>query len=114
MAQTVYLETSIISYLTARPSREWEVEMPRPLREDYDRWEDPIVAEVRKMREELFAAAGYDLDEFCRRLRERQQKEGRQVITLPAREPQPRVTASASNAGPNKRMQPTRKKPARG
>ena len=88
--------------------------MPRPLREDYDRWEDPIVAEVRKMREELFAAAGYDLDEFCRRLRERQQKEGRQVITLPAREPQPRVTASASNAGPNKRMQPTRKKPARG
>jgi hypothetical protein len=43
--------------------------MARPLREEQERWEDPIVAEVRKVREELFAAAGFDLDEFCRQLR---------------------------------------------
>jgi hypothetical protein len=88
--------------------------MPRPSQEEYDRWEDPIVAEVRKVREELFAAAGYDLDEFCKRLRERQQKEGRLAITRPARKPQGQVTASALNARPSKRTQPTRKKPARG
>jgi len=45
----------------------WEAEMPRALPEA-ERWEDPIVEEVRKTREKLFAAAGYNLEEFCRRL----------------------------------------------
>lgn len=31
--------------------------------------EDPIVAEVRAIREAQFAAAGYDLPEYVRRLR---------------------------------------------
>ena len=31
--------------------------------------DDPIVAEVRAVREALFAEAGYDLDEFVRRVR---------------------------------------------
>jgi hypothetical protein len=88
--------------------------MTRPLREEQDRWEDPIVAEVRKAREELFAAAGYDLEEFCRRLRKRQQEEDRQVVVLSPRKPRRRVTGGASGGGPNKRMQPTRKKRARG
>jgi hypothetical protein len=35
-------------------------------------WRDPIVAEVRKIREALFAEAGYDIHEFCRRLSARQ------------------------------------------
>jgi hypothetical protein len=43
--------------------------MPKPLAEA-EPWEDPIVAEVRQARERLFAAAGYDLEEFCRRLNE--------------------------------------------
>lgn len=43
-------------------------------------WRDPIVAEVRRVREELFAAAGYDVHEFCRRLRERQATSGHQVV----------------------------------
>ena len=50
-----------------------------------ERWEDPIVAEVRKAREKLFAAAGYDLDELCRRLNEQQQCEGRRTVTRPPR-----------------------------
>jgi len=49
--------------------------MTKPLRE-IERWKDPIVAEVRKARERLFAAAGYDLEEFCRRLHESLQHEG--------------------------------------
>lgn len=35
-------------------------------------WEDPIVGEVRKVREALLAEAGYDVYEFCRRLSEKQ------------------------------------------
>ncbi len=44
-------------------------------------WRDPIVAEVRRVREELFAAAGRDIHEFCRRLREKQVKSGHPVVT---------------------------------
>jgi len=50
-----------------------------------ERWEDPVVAEVRKAREKLLAAAGYDLEELCRRLNEQQQREGRGTVTRPAR-----------------------------
>ena len=88
--------------------------MARPLRKEHERWEDPIVAEVRRAREELFAAAGYDLDVFCRQLRERQQKEGRHAVTRPPRRPQREASASAPGARPIKRMQPTRKRRARG
>jgi hypothetical protein len=37
---------------------------------DSNPWHDPIVAEVRGARQALFAAADYDIREFCRRLRE--------------------------------------------
>ena len=49
--------------------------------------EDPIVAEVRAAREALFAAAGYDLEEFCQQMRERQAAEGRVSVVLPPRAP---------------------------
>jgi hypothetical protein len=45
-------------------------------------WHDPIVAEVRAAREALFAAAGYDIREFCRRVRAEQAKSGHPVVTL--------------------------------
>ena len=48
-------------------------------------WHDPIVAEVRGTREALFAAAGYDIREFCRRLREKQTASGHSVATLALR-----------------------------
>ena len=44
-------------------------------------WQDPIVAEVRAVRQALFAAAGYDIREFCRRLREEQDRSGHRVVT---------------------------------
>jgi len=40
---------------------------------------DPIVAEVRAVRMALFAAAGNDIHEFCRRARERQQGSGHTI-----------------------------------
>lgn len=48
-------------------------------------WEDPIVTEVRTAREALLAACAYDLEEFCRCLRQEQQAGGRRVVTLPPR-----------------------------
>ena len=44
-------------------------------------WRDPIVAEVRRVRERLFAAAGHDIHEFCRRLRDKQAQSGHEVVT---------------------------------
>lgn len=43
--------------------------------------EDPIVAEVRAAREAQFAAAGYDLEEYARRLRAAQARSGHPVIS---------------------------------
>jgi hypothetical protein len=54
-------------------------------------WRDPIVAAVRRVREALFAAAGYDIREFCRRLREEQYTSGHLVVTRP-----PRPTSAAT------------------
>jgi hypothetical protein len=48
-------------------------------------WHDPIVAEVRRVREALFAAAGSDIHEYCRRLREEQSSSGHPVVTDPRR-----------------------------
>ena len=44
-------------------------------------WQDPIVAEVRAARQALFAAAGCDIHEFCRRLRAEQDVSGHRVVT---------------------------------
>jgi len=48
-------------------------------------WRDPIVAEVRRAREALFATAGYDIREFCRRLREKQATSGHRVVMRASR-----------------------------
>ena len=89
--------------------------MVRPQAEESEHWEDPIVGEVRRVREELFAAAGYDLEEFCKRLREQQQREGRAVVTRPPRRPE-RQRVKVARARPSKHIQPPAPKtrPGRG
>jgi len=53
-------------------------------------WQDPIVAKVREVREAFFAAAGHDVHEFCRGLREREPASGHRVIRAPQQtQPQP-------------------------
>ena len=44
---------------------------------------DPIVEEVRKARDEYARKFDYDLDAICRDLRQRQGREGRQVVSFP-------------------------------
>ncbi len=45
--------------------------------------EDPIVAEVRKYREEHAAKFGYDLDAIVRDFKSREGKDGAPVVSLP-------------------------------
>jgi len=87
--------------------------MVRPLHRDNEHWEDPIVAEVRRAREELLAAAGYDLEEFCKRLREGQEQEGRAVVDRQPRTPE-RQRIKTARARHTKRIQPTAPKKRRG
>jgi hypothetical protein len=64
-------------------------------------WRDPIVAEVRKIREALFAEADYDIHEFCRRLSARQAGSGHFVVTRgsPSVEESQVNTSSGTKAG---------------
>ena len=58
-------------------------------------WIDPIVEEVREAGDKLAREAGYDLHEFCRRIREDQQQYADRLVRLPPR--QLRETATTSN-----------------
>jgi hypothetical protein len=55
-------------------------------------WQDPIVEEVRRRREEYAAQFNYDLKAICRDLRDKQKKGERSVVSLPPK----RVPAEAS------------------
>jgi hypothetical protein len=46
---------------------------------------DPIIEEIRKVREEYVKRFNYDLAAICRDLRERQAKSGRKVVSFPPR-----------------------------
>ena len=53
--------------------------MAEPVRNP-ELWRDPIVEEVRAVREALFAEAGYDIHEFCRRLQEAQENSDHPIV----------------------------------
>ena len=59
---------------------------------------DPIVAEVRAIRDELAAQCGYDMEEMFRKLREQQTKSGLKYVRYPARRVAPTEGVRASNA----------------
>jgi hypothetical protein len=50
-------------------------------------WKDPIVEEVRKVRQAHAAKFNYDLDAICRDLKEQEKKSGRKVVSLRPRKP---------------------------
>ena len=59
---------------------------------------DPIVAEVRAIRDELAAQCGYDIKEIFRKLREQQVKSGLEYVCYPARRVALAEDVRASNA----------------
>lgn len=46
-------------------------------------WEDPIVAEVRKIREEYAAQFSFDLQSLCRAWQEQEQRDPRPKVSYP-------------------------------
>ncbi len=56
-------------------------------------WQDPIVEEVRRWREQYAAEFNYDLKAICRDLREKQKESGRDIVSLPPK----RVPTSPSS-----------------
>ena len=59
---------------------------------------DPIVAEVRTIRDELAAQCGYDIKEIFRELQEQQAKSGLKYVRYPARRVALAEDVRASNA----------------
>jgi hypothetical protein len=53
--------------------------------------DDPIVEEVRRIRDAYAAEFNYDIDAICRDLREREKKSGRKVVDVskPVRKDEP-------------------------
>jgi hypothetical protein len=50
-------------------------------------WTDTIVEETRKNREEHASRFNYDLEAIYRDLKEEEKKSGREVVTLPSKQP---------------------------
>ena len=55
--------------------------MPKPL------YDDPVVAEIHAIREQMLAECGGDYQKFMEQLRERQRGSGRKVIPAPPGRP---------------------------
>lgn len=52
-------------------------------------WKDPIVEEVRRVRERHAAKYRYDLDAICQALKEEERRSRRKLVSLPPKRPQP-------------------------
>ena len=50
-------------------------------------WEDPIIEEIHKWREEYAAKFNYDVKAIGEDMRQRQAASGRKSVTLPSRKP---------------------------
>lgn len=57
-------------------------------------WEDPIVKEVRTIRDQLAAEHQHDLRALCKYLQERESHEQRPLVTRPPRRPIVKKTAA--------------------
>jgi hypothetical protein len=63
-------------------------------------WEDPIVSEVRRIREELSERFDFDVAAIFADLRKRQTLLGKRLVPAPAHEaPQERLEGAAKSAG---------------
>jgi hypothetical protein len=58
--------------------------------------EDPIVAETRKLREEMLNDVGHDLDALVDYIQKRQVRHGERLVSFP---PRPAVTVAGKQPG---------------
>ena len=67
---------------------------------DYDKPDDdPVVAEVRRIRGDLIAEYNYDLTAYCEAIMRRQATSGRQYATPPPQTDAPAPTEPAKRVG---------------
>ncbi|MBI4525727.1 MAG: hypothetical protein HY695_18170 [Deltaproteobacteria bacterium] len=59
-------------------------------------WQDPVVEEVRAIRDAYAMEFNYDLEAICRDLKEQEAKSGWEVVSLPPR----RIAPLAEKAAP--------------
>jgi len=59
-------------------------------------WEDEIVEEIRKLREEYAASFGFDLEAIYQDLKEREKQRRRMIVFLEPKEPASVPQAKAS------------------
>lgn len=59
-------------------------------------WNDPIVEEIHRIREEIMQEHDNDLHKLFKHLRERQRESGRKVVTRSPRRPDAEQTAVRS------------------
>ena len=50
-------------------------------------WTDPIVEEIRRIRDEHAAKFNYDIDKIFQELKEQEKQSGRRFVTLPPKRP---------------------------
>ena len=55
-------------------------------------YDDPIVADIRRLRDEYAQRFGYDLEAICRDLREQQERGGRRVVKRQPKRPSSQYT----------------------
>ncbi len=58
-------------------------------------WKDPVVEEVRAVRDEYAKRFEYDIEAICRNLREQERMSGREAIALPPK----RIVPGKSDPG---------------
>jgi hypothetical protein len=57
---------------------------------------DPVVAELHEVRRRLLEASGGDVEEFRRRLREREKASGKKVVSGPVKKHTEQINAADS------------------
>lgn len=62
-------------------------------------WDDPIVEEVRRIREEHSARFGHDLKRIYQDLKEQERKSGREYVSYPPRPAEPTFTGGQEASG---------------
>lgn len=58
-------------------------------------WNDPIVEETRRLRDEYAAQFDYDLEALVRDLKEQERQSGRPFVSFPPRKPQEGISYGA-------------------
>lgn len=66
-------------------------------------WQDPIVEEIRRYREEYAAQFNYDLDAICRDLRDQEKKSAAKPVSLPPRAQRTRKESKGKSADSDKK-----------